>query len=300
MSAAHTGAYATVGQIWAGVTRPPLTMAEALRAARRLTRHFGAIAHGAPHQLVPARLPTRARRCWATSRTNVTLDKGWERLVHDVAHTVFRHRHPKLPPHHPSHARLEREMAAYVVARGWLDGKLAPAAKVAPSLDERRAAKRASVEARLARWQTRAKRAATAIRKLRATLKRIERAAANPRPKPAPVAKPAQTAPAAPASPFPLVILIAHERLADFAGSEEGAHEDGEQEATWGASAYSILTRHRARIEVRTEAECNVVYYACASGTFSEHHPSTAERIAQRLRPHCSPELQGKYSMGAL
>jgi hypothetical protein len=194
MSAAHTGAYATVGEVWASVTRPPLTMAEALRAARRLTRTFGAIALGAPHQTTPAPLPSRARRCWATSKTNVTLAKGWERLTHDVAHRVFRHRHPHLAPHHISHARLEREMAMHVVAQGWLAGSLAPVKK-STSPEARRDAKRASIEARLARWESREKRARTAVKKLRATLKRMARSEAQRAvtPPPAPTSKPAQT-----------------------------------------------------------------------------------------------------------
>lgn len=178
MADAHSGNYQSVGEIWAGVSRPPLSMVEALRAARRLTRHFGAVKHGAPHQLVPARVPAKARRCWASQRADVTLHKGWERLVHDVSHKVFRHRHPQLNPHHPSHARLEREMAAYVLAQGWLGGKLAPAAPPTRTLTERREARRANLTARLTRWQTREKRARTAMRKIRAALKRLDKAQA--------------------------------------------------------------------------------------------------------------------------
>lgn len=299
MSAAHSGNYVPVGEMWRAVICPPLTMVEALRAARRLTRHFGAVHFGAPHQLAPARLPTRARRCWASTRADVVLDKGWQRLVHDVSHDVFQHRHPSLKPHHPTHARIEREMVAYVIERGWLGGTLAPKAPRALSLEERRAEKRASVEARLARWQTREKRARTAVRKLRATLKRMARAAATPRPKREPKAPPVQAAPASPASTFPLVIKVAPSALADFAGSEEGAHEDGEQAREYGVSAFEVITRRRTVLEVRDAREASVVFYAVASGTFREHFRRAAERIARTLRPHVSAELRRSYSDGA-
>lgn len=61
---------------------------------------------------------------------------GWYSLVHHVSHYA----HLRLAyieglsgrqrkPHSGSHARLETEMIRYVVAQGWLDGKLKPKPK---------------------------------------------------------------------------------------------------------------------------------------------------------------------------
>lgn len=156
---------------------PSITIDEALKAARRLVRHFGkATTRGPGLRRVDMAAPTTIRPVWACSgRAGSTdqLARGWRRLVHDIAHRVHRYRYPKRRPHDPLHERLEAEMTAYVLAKGWLGGELRPASKPAPSIDDKRAQKLASVRARLKRWETKAKRAATAIKKLKATERRL-------------------------------------------------------------------------------------------------------------------------------
>lgn len=112
---------------------PPITRAEATRANRKLTRHFGRRALGSPNQLWNV-APIRTRRCWVSPRPTTGHLRGWGRLIHDVAHIVFRHRHPSFRPHAGGHAQLEREVAEYVVAKGWL---VKPQANCGPIISAR-------------------------------------------------------------------------------------------------------------------------------------------------------------------
>lgn len=71
----------------------------------------------------------------------------------------------------PLHARYEAD----VVASGWLEGSLKPRPTPKPTRDERRAAELERARAALVRWERKAKRAANAIRKARAKIRRLER-----------------------------------------------------------------------------------------------------------------------------
>lgn len=133
---------------------PPLTRIEATRAMKRLCRHFGF-------------RPRRVRRCWvALTPPYHTLDRGWRRLVHDLSHSWFRQTYPRKRPHDALHARYEAEMVAYVLGAGWLEGRLKPKPREKPARDVV-AERAARIEARIAAWETKRKRAETALRKLR-------------------------------------------------------------------------------------------------------------------------------------
>ena len=150
-------------------TLPPLTREEAERAAKRIFRHFGSAKDrgGAQADLGPIRFRGYVRRCWVSSKPTKEHDKGWGRLVHDVSHDIFRRRHPGFRPHAGGHAQLEREIAEFVVAQGWLDGRLKTIDKK-PSREERHRCKLARVEEALLRWDRKLRRAQNALRKLRA------------------------------------------------------------------------------------------------------------------------------------
>jgi hypothetical protein len=79
-------------------------------------------------------------------------------MIHDASHYVFERRHPSARPHDGGHAALEREMVEYVARKGWAVPK-APKLKARPSYAERLTHTRAL----MARWETKAKRADTAI-----------------------------------------------------------------------------------------------------------------------------------------
>ena len=166
--------YLTVDAVWESVACvPPITRAEATVASRKLYRHFGGRGEH-DHQRYRVK-PEPVRRCWITSKPGAGLDRGWRRLVHDVSHRIFRYRHPGWRPHHPQHALLELELATYVVTQtDWLTGGLAPKPKVARDLVAER---RARVEARLASWESRLRRAQKAVAKLRRQLAYYDRRA---------------------------------------------------------------------------------------------------------------------------
>lgn len=156
--------YAKVDDVWnAARPVPPCTHEEAERAARRIYRAFGHKKHGGPNART-ARFNGEVRKCWITPKTDAGLAKGWERLVHDIGHRIFAARHPTFRPHAGGHDALERDIAAYVVAQGFLAGKLRrdkPKGRAAPD------AKLDAIRARIARWESKARRAETALKKLR-------------------------------------------------------------------------------------------------------------------------------------
>lgn len=158
--------YAPIDALWLSVRRPPISRIEAERAARRICRHFGAVAHGG-RMTHPARFDGEVRRCWITPRINDGLDKGWPRLVHDISHRIFAARHPDFRPHAGGHAVLEREITEYVIQQGWLSGALKPPARRKATPEERRAKRLAQTEAAIAHWDSKRRRAETALRKLR-------------------------------------------------------------------------------------------------------------------------------------
>lgn len=153
--------YADVNREWPD-PMPAITRDEARRAAMKLARAFKC----------PA--AARVRKCWIALRPPFgELRRGWRRLVHDVSHRVFRARCPSKRPHDPRHARFEREVKAYVLDHGWLDGRLRSADPVKPDASEKRAAKLANVQARIKRWESKRKRAETALAKLRRSERRL-------------------------------------------------------------------------------------------------------------------------------
>lgn len=108
-----------------------------------------------------------------TSRENIR--KGLGRLVHDASHRVFRavYRGSRRP-HDPLHAKYETDIAAYVAAH--LEHWVRPATpKPKPSSAERHARELAKTEDAIKRWTTKARRAATALKKLTAKRKRLEK-----------------------------------------------------------------------------------------------------------------------------
>lgn len=89
--------------------------------------------------------------------------KRWDTLVHGVSHYANRRLNPTHAPHAPSHLQLERAMIAYVIEQGWLSGSLKKAEK--PKTDVQ-AERHRRILARIAAWEAKAKRAATALKKL--------------------------------------------------------------------------------------------------------------------------------------
>lgn len=170
--------YENVNGAWpADCTIPPITRHEAERAQVKLIRKFGKAKDRSVRLAAGSRdlRLGRVRTCWiATGKSGPTdgLRRGRRRLVHDVSHRVHRYRYPGKNPHGSFHAAIEADMIRYVLAHGWLTGKLRAAAEVKPSLGERRAARLAHTRALIAKWEARAKRAQSRLHSLRATERR--------------------------------------------------------------------------------------------------------------------------------
>lgn len=103
----------------------------------------------------------------------VNVGNGWKELVHDVSHKLHHCKCPQERPHADTHRAMERRLTLIVLENGFLDGKFMgrqPKAKpeLLPAVARGVAvhAKLSAIDAKLARWNTKAKRAATAIKKL--------------------------------------------------------------------------------------------------------------------------------------
>jgi hypothetical protein len=163
---------------------PPLTDAEATKAAQLLYRRFyqdrfyeekhgmGRLAYyrklgrtAPPRTLMPVKITSGNRHTWVRRGTiSVNTGRGWRHLVHMLSHYCHSRLRPQDQPHSDSHRHLETEMIAWVIGQGWLAGKLKPAARAAasPVVEQHE-----RVLARIKSWETKAKRAATALGKLK-------------------------------------------------------------------------------------------------------------------------------------
>jgi hypothetical protein len=150
--------YDKVNALWRAV--PPITREEATRAAKRLRRHF---------KMYPSK---HVRRCWI-SLEGKNLDKGWPRIVHDLSHRYAKTQFPLERPHGPHHAAIEHEMVQWVLAQGWLTGKLKSKPQEQKPVD-----RAAHARAMLARWETKLKRTETMLKKWQRKVRYYERKAA--------------------------------------------------------------------------------------------------------------------------
>lgn len=117
----------------------------------------------------------KVRKCWLSLNGDTnTLSKGWRRLVHDVSHYVHDFRFPNSNNHDLAQAKIEQEMAQFVIDSGWLEGKLKSKPKTKPTKDEKQNAKIINLEKLIKSWETKEQRAKTYIKKYKTKLKRIK------------------------------------------------------------------------------------------------------------------------------
>lgn len=168
--------YNRVNALWpADIRERPLTALEAIRAACKLYRFVTGRTISAKHvRLTSGNRSTDIRSgVLFVNPQGAKRDthRGWEALVHDLSHRLIN------TAHGGEHARLEIRMIKEVVKRGWLDGTLRDAPKAAAPAVDPRNVKRARTVAAIARWETKARRAENALRKLRRSLAAQDRAA---------------------------------------------------------------------------------------------------------------------------
>lgn len=162
---ARAQAYTLTNRAWGREVLPPCTRTEAERAVNKLWRRFTG---------------SRARRVirpiWVSLRETSSDARGWHRLVHDVSHRIYRRDYPNrsaFADHTIHHANLEREMIEYVVAQGWLEGKLKPPVKAKLDTHSKRANRYILTVEAIARWERKEKLAKTYLKKLRARARRL-------------------------------------------------------------------------------------------------------------------------------
>jgi hypothetical protein len=157
--------YHAVNDQWPD-TMPPLTGPEAITAAKRLYRFTMKKPWRGKWKLVSGNRYTRAHQgifCVNPNYTGRGAINGWHDLVHFMSHYCHQRLWPNHRPHGPNHHHIEKEMVAYVLAHGWLDGRLRPKLKVVKSDP---AMKVARLDAAAKRWTTKLRRATTAMRKI--------------------------------------------------------------------------------------------------------------------------------------
>jgi len=111
---------------------------------------------------------------FSTLRTNP--EKGWRSLVHNLSHLINFETNPRQRPHHESRACLERRLSEYVVAQGWLDGKLKRADKTKPKPDIK-VVRRLRLEKQRAKLLTKLKRYTTRLKSIEKSLAHYDRIA---------------------------------------------------------------------------------------------------------------------------
>ena len=179
--------YGQVNRMWPNEL-PILEKIEAERAYKRLINKFGSKKIRYYDKWINRKLKvyrirkrgtktwkTEVRKCWLSLNGDTnSLSKGWRRLVHDVSHYVYYFRFPNnSQDHNIAQAKIEQEMAQFVIDSGWLDGKLKSKPKPKPTKDEKQTAKSKTLIRLIRSWETKESRAKTYIKKYRLKLKRI-------------------------------------------------------------------------------------------------------------------------------
>lgn len=174
--------YRTVNELHA-LGYPAITRQEAERARQLLYRHFGKLEDAAATRTVPMHksqaVRDDTRRCWVSLRPTTGTHRGWGRLIHDVAHRVYKFRHPhrlvkvtdfgavtkRTRDHSDGENVIETEIAYYIRHQtNWLTGTLKDPSRPKPH-------KLPILEQRLLRWEAKQRRADTAIKKIKRQIK---------------------------------------------------------------------------------------------------------------------------------
>lgn len=154
---------------------PPLTAEEAKRAAKRLYRRAMKKPFTGTFKITSGNRINWVRRGVMSVNPGGHHRTGWADLVHDLSHFAHSRLNPNDVPHSTRHWHIERDLVSYVVKSGFLDGKLKPTEKTQPTVADLTTKKLASVQKRLKTWESKRKRAETALRKLRAEETKLKR-----------------------------------------------------------------------------------------------------------------------------
>lgn len=158
--------YRAVNATW-GISRwelPALDREEAVTAYRKLWKvATRAVAEPGGIRFTSGNRNNIIRAAGGTCVINP--DRGWWGLVHSISHYAHYRKHPRARDHDPLQANLERRLIEHVVEQGWLDGRLKRAVKAKAKPDVR-AVRAALVDTKIKTWESKKRRAETALKKL--------------------------------------------------------------------------------------------------------------------------------------
>jgi len=153
---------------------PFITYDEAKKATKLLVKKFGKKKDATPSRFRNYPINLEIRKCWVClSGNSSTLQRGWRRLIHDLAHRLFRFRSPSLPDHCALQAEFEGQMISFVIQSNWLNGILKQKPKVILSSDQKKEMKIRKLNMSILKWERKIKLANTFLKKYKSKLKRL-------------------------------------------------------------------------------------------------------------------------------
>lgn len=166
--------YGRVNAAWAAVgPLPPPTPEEAVRGARKLYRYGMRRTWTGPVEVTSGNRDTWVHSGRLLVNPNYC-GQGWKEIIHSLSHYCH-NRVGTDKPHSREHARAELRMVKTAIRRGWVTGKLRPAPKAARPKPDAQVVRYERTLAGIKRWEGKAKRAATALGKLRRQARRYDR-----------------------------------------------------------------------------------------------------------------------------
>ena len=99
------------------------TEREAVIGVKRLYKKFMGHAWSGEIKITSGNRHTWIRRNTLSINPDHGYYGGWRDIVHGLSHYIFMRQNPNLKPHNPKQAYLERAIAEYVVASGFLEGR---------------------------------------------------------------------------------------------------------------------------------------------------------------------------------
>ena len=160
---------------WPKGMKPP-SPKEAITGAKRLYR----FAMGRPWK-GEVKLTSGNRHTWIRGRVMLVNPhrqisfSGWPEIVHSLSHYCNYRLNPKERSHGNGQLRLEANMARYVLEHGFLEGKLKRKSKPEPTKLEQHQVELEKVDAIIKKWESKERRAHTALKKWRAKRYRMRK-----------------------------------------------------------------------------------------------------------------------------
>tara|TARA_R100001082_G_scaffold27622_1_gene13807 strand:+ start:1572 stop:2129 length:558 start_codon:yes stop_codon:yes gene_type:complete len=137
-----------VNNVWPKDVNLVPTEREAVIGVKRLYKKFMGHAWSGEIKITSGNRHTWIRRNTLSINPDHGYYGGWRDIVHGLSHYIFMRQNPNLKPHNPKQAYLERAIAEYVVASGFLEGRHVRPLKEKPKISFKEKPKISLVEKR--------------------------------------------------------------------------------------------------------------------------------------------------------